>query len=110
MINYAIISNVENNKRVAIVAHDYEKGRLIFKGTNEYIISLFKILFDKKFYRIKEEDDIEFKEQVGRHDKDLLEIALTDLEKYKVVEYWEDVEGNLDKLIEEKFQEMNSSK
>ena len=103
MLNYAIIVNVENNKKVAIVAHDYEKGRLVFKGTNEYIINLFKILFDKKFYRIKEEDDIEFKEQVGKHDKDLLEIALSDLEKYRVVEYWEDVDTDLDRLIEEKF-------
>jgi hypothetical protein len=106
MLNYAIINDAETNNNVAVIAHDYDKGRLLFKAKNQYISDLLKILFDRKFYRIEEDDDIEYKEEVGKFDEDLLEIALPTLEKYIVDEFWENEEENIDDLVEEKFNKL----
>lgn len=105
MINYAILKDSNNNNNVAVVGHDTESGRVIFKARNKFVSDVLEILFARKFFRLVEEDDIEYKEQVKKHDKDLLEIALPLLEEYQVVEYWEDVKGSLDSTVDDQFNE-----
>jgi len=104
MINIAILTDY-NDKFVGVVGHDYQHRSVFYNVTNQFLDNLLEQLFSTKAFRTIEVGDMEVLDEVSKDDKDYLETIITKLELYKVKEFFEDLVGDLQTVVKEKFQE-----
>lgn len=104
MINIAILTDY-NDKFVGVVGHNYQRSSIFYKVKNQFLDNLLEQLFNTKVFKAVDIGDMEVLEEIKKEDKDYLETIITKLELYKVKDFIENLTGELQTVVKEKFQE-----